>query len=208
MRPLILILSLSLLTFSGFAQQQNPSNKKLGITFTAVGDNDVSTSNALDGAGSTYGEGFFSIGLSYQQNLSKNWLKFKTGLEYSHQKIRTESAPYSPEIEKTITHSNFSLITIPVTLKARFLKFLFLEGGGIVDVYTGPDARIDSQAGLGVELGYGIQYEMNSGWMLTITHYARMHALLSFMGEDQHLWENGLRFGVHMPFSVISRKEK
>lgn len=183
MKPLILILSLSLLIFSGFAQQQNPSNKKLGITFTSVGDNDVSTSNALDGAGSTYGEGFFSIGLSYQQNLSKNWLKFKTGLEYSNQKIRTESVPYSPEIEKTITHSNFSLITIPVTLKARFLRFLFLEGGGIVDVYTGPDARIDSQAGLGLELGYEIQYEMNSGWMFTIIHYARMHALLSFMGK-------------------------
>ncbi|WP_025006810.1 hypothetical protein [Marinilabilia salmonicolor] len=123
MKTLILTLSLSLLTLTGFAQQQNSSDKKLGITFTPVGDNDVSTFNALDGAGSTYGEGYFSIGLSYQQNLSKNWLKFKTGLEYSHQKIRTESVPYSPEIEKTITHSNFALFTIPATLKARFLRF-------------------------------------------------------------------------------------
>lgn len=208
MKPLILTLCLSLLTLTSFAQDKNTPTKKLGITFTPVGENDVSTFNDLDGSGSTYGEGFFAIGLLFQQDLSKNWLKFKTGLEYSHHKIRTESAPFSPEIERTINHSNFSLITIPATLKARFLKFFFIEGGGIVDIYTGPNARIDNQAGLGVELGYGIQYEMTSGWTFTVSHYARMHSLLSFMGEDQHLWENGLRFGVYMPFSALSCNKK
>lgn len=77
-----------------------------------------------------------------------------------------------------------------------------------MDVYTGPDAKIDRQAGIGLELGYGLQHEIISRWTFTIHHYARMHSLVSFMGDgQQHLWENGLKIGIYMPFSVFSGKE-
>ncbi|PWD98543.1 hypothetical protein [Marinilabilia rubra] len=206
MKTIFLIFCLSLFSYAK-AQEANISDKKVGVSFTFAGKNDVINTEVLDGAGSTYGEGFFSIGLSYQRDMAKDWLKFKTGLEYSHQKIRSEPA-FNPNIELRPTFSSFSLITIPATFKARFLKFLFVEGGGIMDVYTGPDAKIDSQAGIGFELGYGLQHEIKSGWTFTIHHYARMHSLLSFMGNgQQHVWENGIRLGIYMPFSVFPGKE-
>lgn len=206
MKTIFFILCLSLFSYAR-AQEANISDTKVGVSFTFAGQNGVINTEVLDGGGSTYGEGFFSIGLSYQQDLAKDWLKFKAGLEYSHHKIRIEPA-FNPNMELKPTFPSFSLITIPVTLKAKFLRFLFIEAGSLIDVYTSSNAPISNQAGLGLHLGYGFQYEMKSGWTFAVNHYARIHSLLPFMGDgQQQVWENGIRLGIYMPFPVFSGKE-
>jgi hypothetical protein len=169
---------------------------KIGITFSSFGNNHVFRFNELLGAASYSGENSNTIGICYVYGLNK-WLETETCLEYSwHNIIINPNLP--PNMDNSPRKANFSLINIPVTLRANFLRYLFLNGGLILDIDASKNFPIDSQTGIGAILGVAIKYDFNFGVSAFINPYTKVHSLIPFSFENYHqrLWENGLRIGI------------
>ena len=76
---------------------------------------------------------------------------------------------------------DFSLINIPITVRANFLNYFFANGGLLLDFDVDTSSPVAS--GMGAILGIGSQYEFNNGIGLFVNPYAKTHALLTFSSE-------------------------
>ncbi len=172
--------------------------RKIGITFTGVGENDVLTFTNLEGAPSYIGKGFWAAGVVFSQGINR-WLEWESGVEYSHHRI--EVVPnLSPEFSVNSREEKAALITLPFTLKAGFLKYFFVSGGVMLDLDASINSPIDSQTGFGLSAGAGLKYDFRSGLSLFVNPYVRAHSLLPLMDFSHHnqIWDNGIRIGVTM----------
>ena len=108
-----------------------------------------------------------------------------------------------PDENNTPYQSNFKLFSIPVTLKMDFMKYLFVNGGCLLDLDTSPSRPIDNQTGLGVILGVGIQYDFKFGGTIFANPYLKCHSLVPFFSDRYHqrLLESGIRIGFMYNFS-------
>lgn len=173
---------------------------KAGITFSAFGDNTVIRFTELAGTGSYDGTGFHSLGINYVVSLNR-WIDSETGLEYSKHNLLVSPAP-SPEIDHDPVEASLSLITIPLSLRANFLRYFFFNGGMMLglDASAGnlAGSPVDSQTGIGALLGIGVRYDFRSGAAVFFNPYTRFHSLLPFSAGNYHqrAVENGFRFGI------------
>lgn len=179
------------------AQEDNTEfrNAKIGITFSSFGENDVFRFNELEGAASYNSDYFRTLGISYVSVLNK-WLEVETGIEYSRHNIIIEPN-LPPYIDAFPRKASFSFINIPVTLRANFLKYFFVNGGLIIDVDASTNSPIDNQTGIGVLLGLSIKYDFDFGISAFVNPYSKMHSLIPFQTEKYHqrILENGIRIG-------------
>jgi len=187
-----------LVCFIALHGQENttPKNQKVGITFSSFGENDVIRFNELDGAAYYEGENFYTLGIQYTCSIKK-WLALESGLELAQHDV-TIHPVYIPGADLSTGEGDFMLITVPVTLKASIFKYLFINGGVILDMDISTNSPIDSQTGLGPMAGVGLQYEFNFGASVFLNPYLRIHSLLPFADIENHqrVWENGFRFGI------------
>lgn len=192
----VLLLCLTLLICGSVTAQHNFQPKKIGITYSSFGVNEVFRTSGLDGDGSYDSKSFCTIGVNYIHPLS-NWLEMETGVEYARHTISITSSP-NPNVDKTSRNASFSLVNIPLTVKANFLKLFFVNGGVFLDIDVSKNSAIDSQTGLGTMLGIGMQYEFGNGVNVFVNPYTKVHALVPFVHESYHqrLLETGVRFGV------------
>lgn len=100
---------------------------KIGITYAWWGDNDVFYFGDLEGVPSFDGSGFQTFGLSYVHALN-DWLELETGLDYSKHTISI-NAHSSPLMDTAPEETDISLISIPITVRANFARFFFVNGG-------------------------------------------------------------------------------
>ena len=103
------------------------------------------------------------IGVDYTRALLKQW-DICTGFEYSYNHIVKHS---STEIH------DLSLTTIPVQIKYRFKKFIYLKGGIFFNILErgGSEFITPSRTGISFGYGLGIGFEhilKNSGIMFSI----------------------------------------
>lgn len=126
------------------------STNKIGITFSSFGGNDVFRSDELVGAASYNSDYFFTIGIIYLHPINK-WLEAETGIEYAKHNIIIEPN-LPPDMENSSRKANFSLINVPIALRANFLKYFFVNGGLIVDIDASTNSPIDNQTGIGALL--------------------------------------------------------
>ena len=191
-----LLLCLAVIIFNSAAAQHNFQPKKFGLTYSSFGANDVFRTSGLMGDGSYDSKSFYTLGASYIHPLN-NWLQVETGIEYARHTI-TITPSFDPNIDRAPRDGNFSLVNIPLTLKANFLKFFFVNGGVLLDIDVSKDSPIDSQAGLGTMLGIGVQYEFGNGVGVFVNPYTKVHSLVPFIRETYHqrLLETGVRLGV------------
>lgn len=197
MRTLCLLLILSMTATLSQAQNSFTPLKRIGLTFSSFGENDVARvgGKELIGGPSYYGKGYYSLGFDYIQSIGKlRWLEFETGVEFSRHKIEIKPAPF---IDAAPRNEDFSVLTIPLTLRASFLKYLFINGGLMINV-DGGSMPIDSQTGLGSLLGVGLKYDFKSGVGLFANPYVKFYSLVPIEREDnrQQVLESGFRFGV------------
>ncbi len=171
-------------------------NQKVGITFSSFGENDVIRFNELDGAAFYEGKNFYALGIQYTCSI-KNWLALETGLEFAEHDVTIHPVNI-PGADLSTREGDFMLITVPVTIKASIFKYLFINGGVILDMDISTNSPIDSQTGLGPIAGVGLQYEFNFGASVFLNPYLRIHSLLPFADVEYHqrVWENGFRFGI------------
>lgn len=171
-------------------------NGKIGITFSSFGENDVFRFAALDGDAGYSGAHFYTLGIIYVYPLSK-WLEAETGIEYSrHSIVIQPNLP--PGMDDSSRKENFAFVSIPVTLRANFLKYFFINGGLMVDIDGSSKGSIENQTGIGVLLGLSTKYDFDFGISAFVNPYTKIHSLIPFQGEQYHqrIWENGIRIGL------------
>lgn len=200
MKKAVTLILISLIYTASVAMAQEkevkPENGKAGITFSSFGSNNVFYFKQLTGAASYNSDRFYTLGVSYLYPLSGKF-DLETGIEYSHHKIIIQPN-LPPDMDDSPYGAEFSLINIPLSVRANLGRYFYLNGGlflGINPTVSGP---IDSQTGIGAQLGFGLKYDSKSGISVFANPYLKTHALVSFSAEryHQHLMETGFRFGI------------
>ena len=196
----LIIFSLFLFTVHFASPQKNTRNQRVGITFSSFGENEPVHFTTLDGAASYDSKSFYTLGINYIHPIN-NWLDIETGVEYAKHTV-TVYPNLPPDMDKSPFNKDFSLINIPITVRANFLNYFFANGG----LLLGFDADIASPiaSGLGAILGVGAQYEFNNGIRLFVNPYAKTHALITFSSENYPLrmMETGVRVGMTYSFKA------
>lgn len=170
---------------------------QLGITFSALSDNGVARFRSVEDDSSTDAGKSFTYGVSYLKPLNK-WLELETGLEYLSCPIETKSIVGTINGVTTLTRSaTLSMLTAPVTVRANFLKYFFVNAGVLLDIDVSSNSIINSQTGLGSLLGLGVKYDFKNGISVFVNPYAKIHSFpLSFDRDQQHFLESAVRFGI------------
>lgn len=171
-------------------------NAKIGITFSSFGENDVFIFNEFIGGPSYNSDYFYTLGINYVYPLNK-WLEAETGIEYSsHNIVIQPNLP--PNMDNSPRKANLTLINIPATLRANFLKYFFINGGLIVDIDGSTNSPIDNQTGIGAMLGFSIKYDFDFGISAFVNPYTKIHSLIPLQNWQYHqrIWENGIRIGI------------
>ena len=195
--PIIFVLFFA---FQGIAQQiQNNISRysKIGLSYASFGTNDVIRFQELDGAPSYNSENFYVFGINYIYPIN-NCLNIETGLEYAKHTI-TVKPNLPPDMDNTAYSANLTLIDIPVTVRADFLKFFFVNFGFITGFdISDNNSPVDSQTGIGAVGGIATKYDFKFGLSLFVNPYFKAHALIPFTDNNhqQHMMESGFRFGV------------
>jgi len=192
---ILAILSISILPSLLSAQTESQKSKlgKIGLSYSGFGESDLVRQEDLVGAASYKNEEFYSIGINYLYPI-KPWLEFETGIEYSEHSFLVEA---DSEFDRTDFTTHLSLIDIPMSLRANFLNYFFVNGGFFLELEPKTSDYIDHQAGIGGLFGIGAKYDFDFGGSVYINPYLKLHALLPFAPEDnqQKLYESGLRIG-------------
>jgi len=199
MKKQIFILALSLINLHFIIAQENDSkikNGKIGVTFSSFGENYVIRFEEPLGAASYNSDYFYTIGMTYVLPLQK-WLEAETGLEYSkHSIIIQPDLP--PNMDVTSRKEKISLVNIPITLRANFLKYFFVNGGLFIDIDSSINSPIDNQTGIGAIVGISAKYDFDFGISVFVNPYTKIHSLLPFQLEryPQRILESGVRIGL------------
>jgi len=194
-RAILLTLSV-LLICQGFIIAQENAAGKTGISFSSFGNNKVFRFSELDGAASYSGDHFFTVGGIYLHPVN-GWLEAETGLEYSkHNIIIKPNLP--PGFDDTPQKAHFSLLNIPLTLRANFLKYFFINGGLFADIDISTSSAIDNQTGIGALLGISVKYDFKNGISVFGNPYTKLHSLIPFSDTKYHqgILETGIRIGI------------
>ncbi len=198
-RTIFIALSILLVNQSFLLAQEKEikfSTNKIGVTFSSFGENDVFRSDELVGAASYNSDYFFSMGINYLHPINK-WLEVETGMEYSkHNIIIKPNLP--PDMDNSLRKASFSLINVPLTVRANFLKYFFVNGGLIVDLDASTNSPIDSQTGIGALVGVSVKYDFTNGVSAFVNPYTKVHSLIPFLDTKYHqrIWEDGIRLGI------------
>jgi hypothetical protein len=170
---------------------------QLGITFSALSDNDVARFRSVIDDSSTGAGKSFTYGISYLKPLNK-WLELETGLEYLSCPIETKSIVGTMNGVTTLTRSaTLSMLSAPVTVRANFLKYFFVNAGLLLDIDVSSNSIINSQSGLGSLLGLGLKYDFKNGISVFVNPYSKIHLFpLTFERDQQHFMESAVRFGI------------
>ena len=194
-----LITTVVLILISGQVSAQNESakagNGKIGITFSSFGDIVVYEPEPLEGAGGREGDFFYVVGLTYLKPL-KGKLELETGLEFTKYGIIQTPAIYPP-FDNTPSKKSMSLISVPIGVRLNFLKYLYINGGILLDIETSNSSSVSSQTGIGAMGGFAVKYDFSFGGSVFLNPYIKTHSLISF-GIDNHkqmLLESGIRVG-------------
>jgi hypothetical protein len=170
---------------------------QLAITFSALSDNDVVRFRSLEDDSSTDAGKSFTCGISYLKPLNR-WLDIETGLEYLSCPVEKRIIYIGPTTGLfTSQRATLSMLSLPITVRANFLKYFFVNTGLLLDIDVSSNSIINSQAGLGSLLGLGMKYDFKNGISLFVNPYTKVHLFpLSFERNQQHFMESAVRFGI------------
>ncbi len=169
---------------------------QIGLTFSSFGVNDIVSSLELVGGPGYKGDGFKTFGISYLYQLNR-MVDFETGIEFSDHKIVVE--PNLPLVYGgTSSRAKLSLLNIPATLRFNFLKYFYINGGVFLGIDASNSSPIESQNGIGGNLGLGLKYKFSNGVSVFVNPYSKFHSMISFSSPEGHqrVLESGFRFGI------------
>ncbi len=165
------------------------------LNFTFATGTNVILEPQLDGAGSYNGEGFYGIGLSYLKPLN-NWLSMETGLAYTNYTVSVTPGFY-PGREMATRTSSLALLSVPITARANFWKYLFVQAGVVADFET-KSSFVDDQSGIGFIAGVGLKYSFSPKVSAFVNPFLQQHAVIAFRAQNyqQSMLDAGVRLGI------------
>ncbi len=190
------ILIFILLLSSNVASAQN--NNVVSINY-GIGWNTMLTNSFKEKEGYS-NDGMYSIGIHYQRNLSET-IALKTGLEYRKNSIMI-AAGYNPDAPDVNDSWDTDILTLPVLINYQPLKYIFIEGGPLVDLQFNiwNNQPTDTQSGVGVRFGIGGIYKYKN-IVFTLSPFMNYHAIIQFEpNEKERLVEMGVKLGVGYQF--------
>ena len=179
-----------------FSSEMKAQKAEVGITFSALSDNSIAQfkDDYISDSGTDAGKSY-TFGITYLKPLNK-WLNVETGIEFLQGKASIHSITNTMYGLSTVSHNGtMSLINIPVGLRASFWKYCFVNGGLFIDMDVSSGSPVDSQSGIGSQLGFGLKYDFKTGISVFVNPYTKIHAFpLSFQSDQEHLFESAIRF--------------
>ena len=126
-------------------------------------------------------EATYSIGFDYSRLLSKH-LDFCTGFEYTFKDIR--------------------LATMPVQIKYRFGKLLYVNGGILINIlFTTPKHSVHYMNSLlGCEVGIGIEHEFATGIIFSVHPFFRLNGIEIGENKGGQFTQLGVSLGIGYKF--------
>lgn len=142
----------------------------------------------------------YSIGAYYQHNLSETFA-LKTGLEYRKNSIKI-AAGYNPDAPDLSDSWDTDILTLPVFINYQPSKYIFIEGGPLVDfqfnIWDNQPTNTQSGVGVGVSIGGIYKYK---NIVFTLSPFFNYHAIIQFEPDNkERLAEMGARFGIGYQF--------
>jgi len=189
----------TLLLFSNLLQAQNKQKKLyIGINF-GTGDSEMVHFGLIADDGGNYSKNYKSVGVSFLSNLSKS-IDLETGITITNHPDLSYSPPFYPGRPDTMYYDSKTLVAIPVLARIHFWKYFFINPGLVFSIDPSKQTeRFDNQSGIGLNLGFGAQYDFDFGLSLFANPYLRFYTMpISFSGVNypEHLTESGFRFGI------------
>ncbi len=164
--------------------------------FAGGGDNEIFRFQELEESETVTGTGLWTAGMDLRKLLGDHF-SLGTGLSYSHQYYTSPASG----IGGADTPGSFGLVTVPVMVRADFLKWFFADAGALLAMQTGI-YREDNMSGLGATLGAGIQYRFRSDIFIRVRAFATQYGLLHFSPGNHPLTplNGGVTVGVGYRF--------
>lgn len=170
------VFTLLLVSFSGYGQKTWWGEYSF---YGGGGGNEIFRFEELIGAGSVTGTGVWTAGADLRR-LAGDHFSFGTGVSWSQQYYYTSPAPGIPGEDRP---GRFGMISVPVTARVDFLRWLFADAGVLFGFQAGlPD--IGNMTGLGATVGAGIQYNFKSDLFVRVRTYASQYGLLHLVPDD------------------------
>ena len=196
-----LVLALALLV-SNFVFSQKLFQKKISIYSSFLNSGSIVKKPGLRGDYKhTTGKKTFLLGFDYAKSFNK-WLTISGGLEFSDHEIITINKLSVPPftIYDPVT-GNIQLMTIPLYLRADFLKYFFITFGTIIDLEV-KNTVTNSQSGIGITGGAGVKYDIKQKFTLFAQPYYQLHGIYLFNGgaNPEILLNAGIRTGFSYRF--------
>ena len=180
------------------ATRINAQKAEVGITFSALSDNSIARfrNDYISDSGTDAGKSY-SFGITYLKPLNK-WLEVETGIEFLQSKASIHSIVSTTSGVITVFRDGtVSLLNVPLCVRANFWKYCFVNGGVVLDIDVSSNSPVQTQTGLGSQLGFGLKYDFETGASLFVNPYMKIHSFpLSFQTNQEHLFESAVRFGV------------
>jgi hypothetical protein len=180
--------ALVLLSFQAFSQTKNNISLVYGVASNIVD---------IHGAIGDFGyspESGTNFGLSYTHYLSKHF-SLESGILYSNSYVRLSSIQ-GPRGE-FFYDGYVKMISVPVLAKFTFLKYVFLQGGILLDHQTNytRDGVINDESGVGLEMGIGGKYSIGRVSVF-VNPFVAKHGTPG----SNNLLEAGAKFGLGFDF--------
>jgi hypothetical protein len=178
------------------AQSLNSERGKIGITFSTLGKSHIAHIPSVESDSYHENNYFYSLGVNYIYPLN-SWLEAETGIEYSNHNVKFFAYPNG--VTYFAGEKKLSLINIPLTLRANFSKFFFVNAGSFVDFdISNKNEIVDNQTGIGVIIGLGVKYDFKFGITLFANPFLRLHNLVLFVPKKHpdRLFDSGIRLGI------------
>jgi hypothetical protein len=191
-KKMIFTLVITMMTIQTYSQ--NPNELRIYYGFS---DTELKRDELLVGSGSADVENSKEFGIKFLKQL-KNNLSIEFGVNFIKSDLTLHGAPMIPEIPTR--YEKLEMISIPIYANYILWKYLFVNGGPILDFQTSENS-IDSQSGVGYSIGFGGKYNFNNFLIYVNPNYKR-HAVLPFEKENysQKLTEFGIQFGLGYKF--------
>ncbi|MFA5299054.1 MAG: outer membrane beta-barrel protein [Lutibacter sp.] len=188
---LFLTLFVAIMSLQSYSQKSNEFRFYYGTSDSEF------LRESMDGGGNYKITNFNEFGIKYLRQLLGNFY-IETGINYSKSDVKITpefmGEPVSSRFEK------LEIISIPIYGNYTFWKYLFVNGGPILDFQTS-DNSTDSQSGIGYSLGIGGKYDFNKFLIFINPNYKR-HSVIPFEKENNHqkLTELGVQIGLGYKF--------
>ncbi|MCF2494754.1 MULTISPECIES: hypothetical protein [Dyadobacter] len=197
MNKYFLLIVLTILSGQSFGQNANA----IFVSYSRSKPEPVYNRN-VDGGGGYKAIASNTFGIRYFIKSSKI-ITLETGIDYSSFNFKVDYVGMPNVVIPDIIES-LKLISVPVYAHLTFLKYIFVNGGLLLDAQINPkDIAIDRQTGIGLGLGVGLKYDYKH-IAIFINPFVERHGLFSLDNQEsgvrQSIMNPGGRIGIGYSF--------